>query len=74
MIQPYPYNDPFTQQIISCCFYFIKTVIRCVGQILRFILFGIHKDIENKNNKKMNSILLHMPEHSEDISIHRKSF
>ena len=21
MIQPYPYNDPFTQKIISCCFY-----------------------------------------------------
>ena len=23
MIQPYPYNDPFTQKIISCCFYLV---------------------------------------------------
>ena len=50
--------------------FLIKTV-KC--QILRFLVFRIHNDIENKDNMK-NRILLHMPEHSQDISIHCKPF
>ena len=42
-------------------------------KILRFLVFRIHKDIENKDNMT-NRILLHMPEHSQDISIHSKPF
>ena len=71
MIQPYPYNDPFTQKIISCCFYLV--VFDKNRKILRFLVFRIHKDIENKDNMT-NRILLHMPEHSQDILIHIKPF
>ena len=73
MIQPYPYNDPFTQKIISCCFYWLFLIKTVISQILRFLVFRIHKDIEHKDNMT-NSILLHMPEHSRDISIHSKPF